>query len=43
MTPGVVETQTDEQLGDFIGNLLKVSAITEEISATVSAPDSAAS
>ncbi|AMU24953.1 Putative TetR-family transcriptional regulator [Mycobacteroides abscessus] len=43
VTPGVVETQTDEQLGDFIGNLLKVSAITEEISATVSAPDSAAS
>lgn len=43
VTPGVVETQTDEQLGDFIGNLLKVSAITEEISATVLAPDSAAS
>lgn len=43
VTPGVVETQTDEQLGDFIGNLLTVSAIiTEEISAVLTS-DSAAS
>ncbi|WP_078290496.1 TetR/AcrR family transcriptional regulator [Mycobacterium sp. D16R24] len=42
VTPGVVETQSDEQLGDFIGNLLTVSAITEEISAVLT-PNSAAS
>lgn len=42
VTPGVVATQTDEQLGDFIGNLLTVSAITEGISAVLT-PNSAAS
>lgn len=43
VTPGVVETQTDEQLGDFLGNLLTVSVITAQDLSQVPASKSAAS